>query len=239
VTDAQAVSSAIRAEDLRIVRRGRTVIDRIALDITGGIVGVVGPSGSGKTTLLRAIAGVQRVDSGTLTVLGTPAGSRALRARIGYMPQSPALYEDISVRENLRYFADVVGRRDRIPAVAKIVGLESRLDARVRDTSGGERTRVSLGIAFLGEPDVLLLDEPTVGLDPLLRRSLWRTFRDAADSGATVLVSTHVMDEAARCDSLLLLRDGALLAVASPSELRNATGEASVEDAFVALAGGS
>jgi ABC-2 type transport system ATP-binding protein len=228
---------AVEARDVRIVRRGRTVIRGITLKIASGVVaGLVGPSGGGKTTLLRAIAGVQRTAGGSLTVLGAPAGAPGLRAQIGYMPQEPALYEDLSVLENLRYFADVVGRPDRVEAVTALVELESRLGARVRETSGGERSRTSLAVALLAEPELLVLDEPTVGLDPLLRRTLWATFRAAAAAGTTVIVSTHVMDEAERCDTLLLLREGRLLAAAPPSELKRSTGRSSLEDAFLDLA---
>jgi ABC-2 type transport system ATP-binding protein len=185
---------------------------------------------------MRAIVGVQRVAGGSVDVLGLPAGSAALRRRIGYMTQSPSVYGDLTVHENLRYFADVLGARGRVAEVVQAVGLADREAGIVRHLSGGERARVSLAVALLGAPEVLVLDEPTVGLDPLLRRDLWSRFHELAATGITVLVSTHVMDEADRCDDLLLMREGRLLAAGTPGELGAGSGPNGLEDTFIRLA---
>ena len=216
-----APADAIRIEGLRVDRGGHEVLRGVSLAVAhSSVTGLLGPSGCGKSTLMRSIVGVQVVAGGTVTVLGSPAGSRELRPRIGYVTQAPSVYGDLTVLENLRYFARIVDvRRDRVTEVLDTVGLtgfESRLTASL---SGGERARVSLGSALLGRPDLLVLDEPTVGLDPVLRAELWRTFHELAREGATLLVSSHVMDEAAECDDLLLMRDGALLEQVTPSEL--------------------
>jgi ABC-2 type transport system ATP-binding protein len=202
----------------------------------GTVTGLLGPSGSGKSTLLRAIVGVQVVESGRVEVLGLAAGSPALRSRVGYLTQAPSVYADLTVRENLTYFARVLAapaeRIDRVLEIVGLVELERRL---VRTLSGGEHSRVSLATALLGEPELLVLDEPTVGLDPVLRRDLWATFKDLAAAGTTLLVSSHVMDEADRCDRLLLMREGELLADETPASLRERTGCDSLDDAFLAL----
>jgi ABC-2 type transport system ATP-binding protein len=153
------------------------------------------------------------------------------------MTQAPSIYADLTVRENLRYFASIVGAGpDRTEAVAETVGLTRHLGARAGSLSGGERSRVSLAVALLGDPKLLVLDEPTVGLDPVLRRDLWRTFHGLAEEGATLLVSSHVMDEANRCDHLVFMRDGRIIASASPEEIRRQAGADDLEDAFIALA---
>jgi ABC-2 type transport system ATP-binding protein len=202
----------------------------------GSVTGLLGPSGSGKSTLIRAIVGVQRVAGGRVEVLGRPAGSAPLRARVGYMTQAPSVYGDLTVRENLAFFARVLGRppADVGHAVADVAlgGFEDHVVSRL---SGGERARVSLAVALLGAPDLLVLDEPTAGLDPLLRRDLWELFHTLAERGATLLVSSHVMDEADRCDALLLLREGRLLAQATPAELRARTGADDLDAAFLRL----
>jgi ABC-2 type transport system ATP-binding protein len=228
---------AVRVEELRVVRGGRLVLPGISLAVAPGTVtGLLGPSGSGKTTLLRAIVGVQVIESGRVEVLGETAGSPGLRARVAYMTQAPSVYGDLTVRENLAYFARVVGAADgRIGDVLDVVGLESRGRQLVRTLSGGERARVSLASALLGEPELLVLDEPTVGLDPVLRRDLWSAFHALADGGATLLVSSHVMDEADRCDQLLLMRDGRILATEPPAHLRERTRAATMDEAFLRL----
>ncbi len=203
----------------------------------GAITGLLGPSGGGKTTLLRAVVGVQAGVRGRLHVLGEPAGSAGPRARVGYVTQSPAVYGDLTVRRNLAYFAEVVGvPSSRCREVLADVDLTSAADQRVDTLSGGQRARVSLATALLGEPELLVLDEPTVGLDPVLRRDLWGLFRRLADGGAALLVSSHVMDEASRCDRLLLLREGRLVADDTLGALLERTGAATLEDAFLALA---
>jgi len=228
---------AIRVERLRVVRGGKVVLPDLSCEVPGGAVtGLLGPSGSGKTTLLRAIVGVQRVAGGVIDVLGERAGSAPLRARVGYMTQAPSVYGDLTVHENLRFFAGVLGApRDAVSTAIEDVSLTDFADRVVNRLSGGQRARVSLATALLGAPDLLVLDEPTVGLDPLLRRDLWELFHRIADRGATLLVSSHVMDEADRCDGLLLLREGRLLARATPAELRARTGEEQLDEAFLRL----
>ncbi|WP_374228737.1 ABC transporter ATP-binding protein [Streptomyces sp. ET3-23] len=228
---------AIRAAGLTVVRGGRTVLHGLDLDVfRGSVTGLLGPSGCGKTTLLRSIVGVQRVAGGRVEVLGSPAGSAALRDRVGYVTQAPSVYGDLSVTENLRYFAAVLGAPPSDPGrVIAQVGLTAHAHALVARLSGGQRARVSLAAALLGTPELLVLDEPTVGLDPVLRQDLWQLFRQLADGGAALLVSSHVMDEATRCDRLLLMRDGRLLAAGTPAELLRRTGASDIDSAFLAL----
>ena len=229
---------AIKIGDLRVRRGGKLVLPGISLGIRRGIVtGLLGPSGSGKSTLIRAIVGVQIVESGEVEVLGLPAGSKELRRRVGYVTQAPSVYVDLTVRENLHYFARVVDAPDeRVNEAIGTVALGGQTDQVVGTLSGGERSRVSLATALLGRPELLVLDEPTVGLDPVLRRDLWATFHELADAGTTLLVSSHVMDEADRCDDLILLRDGRVVATGSPDELRDRTDADDLEDAFLVLA---
>jgi len=228
---------AIRVEDLHVVRGGVDVLPRLSCEVaSGSVTGLLGPSGSGKSTLIRAIVGVQRVAGGRVEVLGRPAGSPPLRSRVGYMTQAPSVYGDLTVRENLGFFAHVLRQPgETVEGALADVSLEEYGDRVVDRLSGGQRARVSLATALLGAPDLLVLDEPTVGLDPLLRRDLWELFHRLADRGTTLLVSSHVMDEADRCDELLLLREGQLLAAATPDELRAQTGEQQLDDAFLRL----
>jgi len=224
--------------DHLLVRRGeREVLPDLSLTVPRGeVVGLLGPSGGGKTTLMRSVVGVQVIHGGTVTVLGEVAGSPALRSRVGYVTQDPSVYADLTVRANLTYFARIAGapRRAVDDAIAR-VDLGSHADERVDRLSGGQRSRVSLAAALVGGPELLVLDEPTVGLDPLLRRDLWQLFHELAAAGATLLVSSHVMDEAERCDSLLLLRDGKLIASGSPDDLRARTGEHGLDAVFLRL----
>ena len=233
-----ADAATIAVRELRVRRDGKLVLPGISLDVRSGLVtGLLGPSGSGKTTLMRAIVGVQVVESGSATVLGLPAGTPELRRRVGYVTQEPSVYTDLSVRENLRYFARIAGTPSgRVDEVIAIVDLGAQADQVVHTLSGGEHSRVSLATALLGRPEVLVLDEPTVGLDPVLRRDLWRMFHELADEGATLLVSSHVMDEATRCDDLLLLRDGRIVASGAPEELLRRSGAEDLESAFLVLA---
>ena len=232
---------AIEITGLRVQRGGRTVLDGIGFAIPRGTVcGLLGPSGCGKTTLIRSIVGVQKLAAGTVGVLGEPAGSASLRRRVSYVTQAPSIYSDLTVAANLRYFAAVLdvpaARGDEALAA---VGLTERRHDVAGNLSGGQRGRVSLACALLSRPDLLVLDEPTVGLDPVLRRDLWALFHDLAKNGTTLLVSSHVMDEAERCDRLLLLRDGRLVADDTLPGLLERTGTSEVEQAFLVLAEGA
>ncbi len=229
--------NAIEVEGLVVHRGGRPVLGSITFSVQrGSVTGLLGPSGSGKTTLMRSIVGVQKIRSGRITVLGQPAGSAPLRNSVGYMTQAPSVYGDLTVRENARYFGSLHGAShwaaDR--AVAD-VGLGEAAGQVVNTLSGGQRARASLACALLARPSVLVLDEPTVGQDPVLRAELWQRFHDLADEGVTLLVSSHVMDEAARCDRLLLIRDGSLIADDSPEGVRRASGTQDLDEAFLRL----
>src|SRR3954454_24471337 len=232
---------AISGRHLKVVRGGREVLPDLVVDIPrGSVVGLLGPSGCGKTTLMRSIVGVQKVAGGEGTVLGHPAGSRGLRRSIGYVTQAPNGYGGLTATENLDYVAAVLGRRGaaRRADVARVLDLVSLTDHaadRVDRLSGGQLSRVSLAAALLGTPELLVLDEPTVGLAPVLRRDLWTLSHRLADDGAPLLVSSHVMDEASRCDRLLLMRDGRILADDTPAGVLAATGAADVEQAFLTL----
>jgi ABC-2 type transport system ATP-binding protein len=231
------MDAAIVVTGLRVRRGGRVVLHDLDLEVERATVtGLLGPSGGGKTTLMRAIVGVQVVEAGHVTVLGQEAGAPSLRSRVGYVTQAPSVYGDLSVAENLGYFGRLVGvGAARIDAVVEVVGLGAERSKPVARLSGGQQARVSLATALLGRPALLVLDEPTVGLDPVLRRDLWAFFAELARDGTTLLVSSHVMDEAERCDALLLLRDGRLLARESPEDLRARTGSASLDEAFLRL----
>ena len=228
---------AVVVDRLRVVRGSRVALDGISVAVGRGVVtGLLGPSGSGKSTLMRAVVGVQRIAAGEVTVLGEPAGSPPLRRRVAYTTQAPSVYGDLTVRENLRYFARILGAAgDQVESAIETVGLGEDADSVVNALSGGERARASLASALLGQPQVLVLDEPTVGLDPVLRRDLWTTFRRLAADGAALLISSHVMDEAERCDDLLLLRDGRLLASGTVAEIRRRTGTDDLDEAFLRL----
>lgn len=232
-------SGVIVADNLKVVRGRVDALDSVTFAITSGnITGLIGPSGSGKTTLMRAIVGVQMLTGGRLTVLNLPAGSKALRQKIGYQPQSPAVYGDLTVRQNLTYFGTIFGvQKSDIIQVLAAVDLTSQAGQLVNTLSGGQLARVSLAVALLGEPEIIVLDEPTVGLDPVLRQKLWSLFRTLAQSGRTLLVSSHVMDEAERCDDILLLRSGKVLSHSSKDELLHDSQAKTVEAAFLKLAG--
>ena len=229
--------AAVSVEHLRVVRGGAVVLDDLSFGIAAGTVtGLLGPSGSGKSTLIRSLVGVQIVAGGSVEVLGMPAGSASLRSRVAYVTQAPSVYADLTLHENLRYFARILGcDRGGVARAIETVGLASEANRQVRTFSGGQLSRASLATALLGRPELLVLDEPTVGLDPVLRRDLWQTFRSVAESGATLLVSSHVMDEADRCDRLLLLREGHVLADETPASLRERTGRDRLDEAFLAL----
>ena len=232
---------AVSVAGLTVVRGGKPVLDRLSVDVPArAVTGLLGPSGCGKTTLLRAIVGVQIVARGRVTVLGRPAGSPGLRRRVGYITQSPSVYADLSVEENLRYFAAIVAATPtRVSEVLETVDLGPLRRRVVATLSGGERSRVSLAVALLPAPELLVLDEPTVGLDPVLRDELWRTFHALADAGTTLFISSHVMDEARACDTLLLVRDGTILRHTTPQALRQETGCQDLGDAFLAVIAGA
>ena len=233
-------SAVIDVRDL-VVRRGRVQALRgISFETRPGeVTGLLGPSGCGKTTLMRAVVGVQVVQSGVVEVLGLPAGDRRLRDRVGYVTQAPSVYDDLTVAENLRFFARVLGvSRTEVDRCVEAVDLGARRDQVVNRLSGGERSRASLAVALLGSPELLVLVEPTVGLDPVLRRDLWAMFHRLADDGTAVLVSSHVMDEAERCDRLLLMRDGELIAQDTPQALLDRTRTTDVENAFLSIVEG-
>ena len=233
-------AAAVEIDGLEVVRGGRPVLHGLAARLEAGrVTGLLGPSGCGKTTLIRSIVGVQKVAAGEVRVLGEAAGAPSLRRRVAYVTQAPSVYADLTVHENLRYFAAVLDVPAReIGRALQAVDLAGAGGQLVGTLSGGQRSRVSLAAALLGAPDLLVLDEPTVGLDPVLRRDLWTLFHRLAEEGATLLVSSHVMDEAARCDRLLLMREGRLVADTTPEELRERTGEHEMESAFLRLVEG-
>ena len=231
------MTDAIDVRDLVVERGRRRVLHEISCSVpAGSVTGLLGPSGSGKTTLIRAVVGVQIIRSGTVTVLGRPAGDPALRRTVGYVTQAPSVYADLSVRENARYFGALygLGAAEADRAIAD-VGLTDAAGQLVGNLSGGQRSRASLACALIGTPRLLVLDEPTVGQDPVLRADLWARFHALAAAGTTLLVSSHVMDEAGRCDRLLLIREGRLIADDSPAAIRAAAGTGDLEEAFLRL----
>lgn len=235
------MDTAIDLDRLTVIRGDHTVLDGITASVpTGQITGLLGPSGSGKTTLMRTVIGAQRIASGTATVLGLRAGHRKLRREVGYVTQSPSVYGDLTVEQNVEYFAALYPARrastrpDTADAVAA-VGLGPYLTRRVDALSGGQRSRVSIACALVAHPTLLILDEPTVGLDPVLRAELWERFTAMAAAGTTLLVSSHVLDEAAHCARLVLLRDGALVGTPTPDEMLAETGADNLDDAFLTL----
>ncbi len=231
------VNAAINAANIRVRRGKQTLFNGLNFTIPRGqVVGLLGPSGCGKTTLLRAIVGIQHGVSGQLTVLGQPAGARGLRSRVSYATQTAAVYDDLTVRQNLNFFAKTLEQpNSEIDRVLHQVNLNAQANQTVAALSGGQRNRVSLAVALLGAPELVVLDEPTVGLDPLLRAELWDLFTSLAKRGTTLIVSSHVMDEALRCDRLLLLRNGQLIADTTPTQLLASTGQTDPESAFLTI----
>ena len=232
--------STICVDSLVIERGAVRAIDEVSLDISPGrITGLLGPSGSGKSSLMRAIVGVQIITSGTITVFGESAGERTLRSRVGYVTQAPSVYRDLTVLENLHYFRKILrASADDVERVLESVGLAELRHRLVGTLSGGQEGRVSLATALLGNPELLILDEPTVGLDPVLRRDLWALFHSLAEDGLTLVISSHVMDEASRCHDLVLLRSGRLLAHGTQDDLLHRTGTVDIEAAFLSLVEG-
>jgi ABC-2 type transport system ATP-binding protein len=240
------MSDVITVRDLSVVLGGRyQALKRVTFSLQQGkITGCIGPSGAGKTTLIRAIVGRQRVTGGKVTVFGLEAGSSKLRPRVSYMTQEVSVYADLTVQQNVLYFARMFGLKGKraLEACAEAlrrVDMSDRIGVMVSSLSGGQKQRVSLAIALLGDPELIVLDEPTVGLDPVLREQLWQLFRELAEAGKTIVISSHVMDEAERCDDLLLIRNGQLVAHETPHRLCERTGTKSVEQAFLKLAGGA
>jgi ABC-2 type transport system ATP-binding protein len=233
--------NSVEVEGLEVTRGGRQVLSDLSLTVgEGTVTGLLGPSGSGKSTLIRSIVGVQKIAAGSVRVLGLPAGAPALRHSVGYLTQAPSVYRDLTVRENLRYFAAVLGvGTTRVDEVIADVSLGDEAGARVDHLSGGQQSRVSLATAMLGNPKVLVLDEPTVGLDPVLREELWSLFHRLGAAGVTLLISSHVMEEATRCQRLLLLRAGRLLVDETPEELLRRTGQSDMDAAFLDLVRGT
>ena len=227
---------AIRCENVTVRRGSVTAVDDVSVIVPKGrITGLLGPSGCGKTTLLRSIVGTQKNVAGTVEVLGEPAGSASLRQRVGYVTQAASIYTDLTVEQNVRYFAALFDATDGVQGALEAVDLTTRAKHLASDLSGGQLSRVSIACALVTQPSLLVLDEPTAGLDPVLRADLWSRFADLAASGVTILVSSHVMDEADRCDDLILMRDGRLVAQLTPRDLREQTGEDNLEDAFLNL----
>ncbi|HSX06848.1 MAG TPA: ABC transporter ATP-binding protein [Candidatus Saccharimonadia bacterium] len=238
------MADIISVRDLSVVLGGRfQALKRVSFELEKGkITGFIGPSGAGKTTLIRVIVGRQRVRSGQVTVLGFTPGSKELRSQISYMTQEISVYSDLTVHENLLYFARMCGLKGRqaLEACRQVlsqVAMTEKSGVLVMNLSGGQKQRVSLAIALLGDPELLVLDEPTVGLDPVLREQLWKLFRELAANGTTIIVSSHVMDEAERCEDLLLIRDGQIVAHDTPPQLCKRTNTKTVEQAFLKLAG--
>jgi ABC-2 type transport system ATP-binding protein len=231
------MNNTVEVAHLVVDRGGSHAVRDISFSTPAGLVtGLLGPSGCGKSTLMRAVVGVQILTSGTVTVLGLPAGHKELRHRVGYVTQAPSVYDDLTVTENLTFFSRVLGvPSSEVDRCLGLVDLMAERDKVAGRLSGGQHSRVSLAVALLGEPDLLVLDEPTVGLDPVLRRDLWALFHRLADGGTTVFVSSHVMDEAERCDRLMLMREGSLIADESPGDLLSRTGTADIETAFLSL----
>ena len=231
------MNNAVEVHDLVVRRGGREVLRGLDFSIpVGQVTGLLGPSGCGKSTLMRVLVGVQAGIAGTVVVFGSDAGSKELRDRIGYVTQAASVYDDLSVIENLDFFARVLGvGKDEVARVIDAVDLGSQADQVVGKLSGGQRSRASLAVALLDRPDLLVLDEPTVGLDPVLRKDLWELFHRLADDGAAVLVSSHVMDEAERCDRLLLMRDGVFIADGTPEEIKQKAGADDIEQAFLTI----
>ncbi|KUI29421.1 multidrug ABC transporter ATP-binding protein [Mycobacterium sp. IS-1742] len=230
-------SPAVETDHLRVVRGGRVALDDVSVCFARGtITGILGPSGCGKTTLMRSIVGTQIIAGGSVTVLGLPAGSPELRHRVGYVTQDPTIYPDLRVIDNVRYFAALYGADAHAADEAvDAVGLGDHRTALAADLSGGQRTRASLACALVASPELLVLDEPTVGLDPVLRVDLWARFDDLARRGTTLVVSSHVMDEADHCGELLLMREGRVLAHSTPDRLRKDTSCTSLEEAFLSV----
>lgn len=231
------MDTAVEIKNLSVIKSGQHILDSISASLPSDkITGILGPSGAGKTTLMRVIVGLQKAHAGSVEVFGLSAGSPQLRSDIGYMTQAVSIYPDLTLAENLRFFATMAGAsKSRIQEVLEEVDLRPQAGQLVSTLSGGQQSRASLAIALLARPKLLVLDEPTVGLDPVLRKRLWQQFAELKARGSTLLVTSHVMDEASHCDELLLLREGKLLVYGKPKELMERSHTHSVEDSFIRL----
>ena len=231
------MSSAISITDLTVIRGGKRILHEFDLEVQSGkILGLFGPSGSGKTTIMRSVVGLQRLTSGSISVLGIPAGDKALRSRVSYSTQDASIYRDLTCSENIDYFAALQGQSTRTTTeVLELVDLSKNRKQLAATLSGGERARLALATALVGKPEILILDEPTTGLDPLLRRDLWSLFHRLSAQGKTLIVSSHMMEEADHCDELVLLREGAILAQNTPNQLRQNAGIDNLESVFISL----
>ena len=231
---------SIKFQDVSVRRAKTEALSSVNFEVSNGqIVGLLGPSGAGKSTIMRSIVGVQNGVTGTVEVLGEKSGSVDLATRVAYSTQQSSVFDDLSVTQNLLYTSAILGLdKERVPQVISTVKLEGYEKAKVRDLSGGQKSRVSLAMALIGDPELLVLDEPTVGLDPVLRAELWGLFRKLANQGKTLLVSSHVMDEAERCDQIIFVRDGKVIAFDTLANILKNTKTKSAEEAFLVLAGG-
>jgi len=235
------VTSAISCSALNVRRGQNHILHSVDLEVPSGkIMGLLGPSGSGKTTLMRSIVGLQKFDSGSVTVLGEKAGSKNLRNSIGYSTQSASIYSDLTCLENIRFFSSLYQENEKSPEqILEEVDLLKNAHQMAHSLSGGERARLALASTLVGSPRLLILDEPTVGLDPVLRVQLWKLFYQLADQGKTLLVSSHVMDEAESCEELILIRSGKVLAQGTPSDLKDQTKKSRMDEVFIELIGRS
>jgi ABC-2 type transport system ATP-binding protein len=235
--------TCIRVEHVSRSFGKKKVIDDISLEVNNGeIFGMLGPSGAGKTTLVKMIAGIDEPTSGTIHVLDSKMPSLQVMKKIGFMAQSDALYGELTALENLQFFAAIYGlkgkkQKQRIEEVMELVNLTEHIKKTVNNYSGGMKRRFSLAASLLHEPEVLILDEPTVGIDPVLRQSIWEELERIRQKGTTIVVTTHVMDEAEKCQRLAMIRDGRLIAVGSPEELKKKTNSQTIEEAFLYYGG--
>ncbi len=230
------METSIEMSDVRVKRGSSEVLSGVNLRIPKGVItGLLGPSGAGKTTLLRTIVGIQANVTGSISVLGEAPGSSSLKHKVRYGTQDSSVFADLTVLANLEYAAKLLNApRESAKIVVEQVGLNKQANQLVRSLSGGQRSRVSLAISLLGNPELILLDEPTVGLDPVLRADLWELFHDLVLRGTTLVVSSHVMDEAERCDELVLMREGSVIYSGSLPRLLEDTGQENAEQAFIA-----
>lgn len=238
------MKTAVKVKNLSVtLGKGFKALKNINIELPAGkVIGIIGPSGSGKTTLIRCIVGRLRITNGDVDVFGEPAGSPDLREQLSYMTQELSVYSDLTVKENLDYFVTMAGQPSKqsseiIKSILLAVDMTNKAGSLVSNLSTGQKQRVSLAIALIGSPKLMVLDEPTVGLDPVLRNKLWQLFSQLADQGVTLIITSHSMDEAERCDDLVLIRDGEIIAHSSPEKLRKRTGTKSIEDSFLKLVG--